>query len=62
MSVSIIIEGQYGSKGKGNASYYFAKEYNDSAVVRVGGTNSGHTAFDEITKSMLLECCQTHAC
>lgn len=48
MSVSIIIGGQYGSEGK--ASYYFAKEYNASAVVRVGGTNSGHTAFDENNK------------
>jgi adenylosuccinate synthase len=45
MSVSVVIGGQFGSEGKGKVSYYFAKKYNASAVVRVGGTNSGHTVI-----------------
>jgi adenylosuccinate synthase len=45
MSVSIVIGGQFGSEGKGKTAYYFAKKFGASAVVRVGGTNSGHTVI-----------------
>lgn len=47
MAVSIIIGGQYGSEGKGKAAYYWVKKMRASAVVRVGGCNSGHTIYDE---------------
>lgn len=46
MSVSIIMGGQYGSEGKGKISNFWAKKMNASAVVRVGGPNSGHTVYD----------------
>lgn len=46
MAVSIVIGGQYGSEGKGKAAYYWAKKMNAAAVVRVGGSNSGHTVYD----------------
>ena len=45
MSVSIIFGGQYGSEGKGKVSYLWAKKNNSNIVVRVGGTNSGHTVY-----------------
>lgn len=46
MPVSIIVGGQFGSEGKGKVSYYFVNKFDASAVVRVGGTNSGHTVVD----------------
>ena len=45
MSVSIVIGGQYGSEGKGKTAYFWAEKMKASAVVRVGGTNSGHTIY-----------------
>ncbi len=47
MSVSIVVGGQFGSEGKGKTSYYFARKLGAAAVVRVGGTNSGHTVIDD---------------
>jgi adenylosuccinate synthase len=47
MPVSVVIGGQFGSEGKGKASYYFAKNLRAVAAVRVGGTNSGHTVIGE---------------
>jgi len=47
MAVSIIIGGQYGSEGKGKVAYYWAKKMKAEAAVRVGGSNSGHTIYDE---------------
>ena len=46
MSISIVVGGQYGSEGKGKISHFLARERNASAVVRIGGPNSGHTAYD----------------
>jgi adenylosuccinate synthase len=45
MPVSVVVGGQFGSEGKGKAAYYFAKKLKATAVVRVGGTNSGHTVI-----------------
>lgn len=45
MPVSIIIGGQYGSEGKGKISDFWAKRVNATAVIRVGGPNSGHTVY-----------------
>jgi adenylosuccinate synthase len=45
MSVSVVIGGQFGSEGKGKAAYFFARKFGAAAVVRVGGTNSGHTVI-----------------
>jgi adenylosuccinate synthase len=47
MPVSVVIGGQFGSEGKGKVSYYFAKKFEAVAVVRVGGTNSGHTVISK---------------
>ena len=46
MAVSIVVGGQYGSEGKGKVAYYWANKMNAAAVVRVGGSNSGHTVYE----------------
>jgi adenylosuccinate synthase len=43
-SVTVVVGGQYGSEGKGKVAQYLAREHQAAAVVRVGGSNSGHTA------------------
>lgn len=48
MPVTIIVGGQYGSEGKGKVAHWFARELGASAVVRIGGANSGHTVIDEL--------------
>ena len=47
MGVSVIFGGQWGSEGKGKTTYFFANKLHASTVVRVGGTNSGHTVVNE---------------
>jgi adenylosuccinate synthase len=43
MPVSVVIGGQYGSEGKGKVAQHLARDRQAAAVVRVGGSNSGHT-------------------
>jgi len=43
MPVSVVIGGQFGSEGKGKVAHYFSQKFETVGVVRVGGTNSGHT-------------------
>lgn len=48
MPVSIVVGGQYGSEGKGKVALALVRESSSiAAVVRPGGTNSGHTAYDK---------------
>lgn len=47
MPVSVVVGGQFGSEGKGKVALDLARRTNAAAVVRVGGTNSGHTGVDE---------------
>ena len=46
MPVTIVVGGQFGSEGKGKVAHHFAEQTGARAVVRVGGSNSGHTACD----------------
>lgn len=47
MPISIVVGGQFGSEGKGKVAHHLAREYgSDALLVRVGGSNSGHTAYD----------------
>lgn len=55
MPVSIIVGGQYGSEGKGKIAYLWAKKNNAKAVVRVGGSNSGHTVYDDQNKKYIFK-------
>lgn len=45
--VSIIAGGQYGSEGKGKVAYFWTKKICATVAVRVGGSNSGHTVYDD---------------
>lgn len=45
--VSIIVGGQFGSEGKGKVTKLFAEKYHATSVVKVGGTNSGHTVLNK---------------
>lgn len=47
MPVSIVVGGQFGSEGKGKVALEIVRRTADPVtVVRVGGPNSGHTAYD----------------
>lgn len=54
MPVSVVIGGQYGSEGKGKVAFYFAQKLNATAVVRVGGINSGHTVVADDGKQYIF--------
>ena len=47
MPVSVVVGGQFGSEGKGKVAHWLARTENASIVVRVGGSNSGHTVIDD---------------
>jgi adenylosuccinate synthase len=46
MPISVVVGGQYGSEGKGKVAQFWAKKSSAGAVVRVGGSNSGHTTIE----------------
>ena len=45
MSISIIVGGQFGSEGKGKVASFWAEKNNVQAMVRCGGSNSGHSVI-----------------
>jgi adenylosuccinate synthase len=45
MAVTIVVGGQFGSEGKGKTAHHLARTGKAAAVVRVGGSNSGHTSM-----------------
>lgn len=48
MPVSIVVGGQFGSEGKGKTALEIVRrDRMAAAAIRVGGTNSGHTAIDK---------------
>jgi adenylosuccinate synthase len=54
MPVAVVVGGQYGSEGKGKISKVIAKWKKATMSVRVGGINSGHTAYDDHGKKHVL--------
>ncbi len=47
MPISVVVGGQFGSEGKGKVALEIARRSSEPVVVvRVGGPNSGHTAYD----------------
>jgi adenylosuccinate synthase len=54
MAVSIVVGGQYGSEGKGKVAHHLARERGARAVVRVGGSNSGHTSMGDTSQREVL--------
>jgi adenylosuccinate synthase len=55
MPISIIVGAQYGSEGKGKTAHFVARSENASAVVRVGGPNSGHTVYDASGRKFIFQ-------
>ena len=49
MPVTVVVGGQFGSEGKGKVAHHFADQQRAHFVVRVGGSNSGHTVIDPRT-------------
>ena len=55
MPVSIVIGGQFGSEGKGKVALAIVRRAREPVVaVRVGGPNSGHTAYDRAGTERVL--------
>ena len=54
MGIKIIVGGQFGGEGKGKVSHFLASKHNIDIVVRVGGTNSGHTVIDRNNNKYIL--------
>jgi adenylosuccinate synthase len=55
MPVSIVVGGQYGSEGKGKVALEMVRrDPSITTVVRPGGTNSGHTAYDRFGRKVIL--------
>ena len=54
MPVSVVVGGQFGSEGKGKVALETTKRLHAAAVVRVGGTNSGHTGIAEDGRPVAL--------
>lgn len=47
MPATVIVGGQFGSEGKGKTALFLAGHLGAQVVVRVGGSNAGHTAHDD---------------
>ena len=55
MPVSIVIGGQFGSEGKGKTALEIVRRSEEPVVaIRVGGPNSGHTAYDCLGSKRVL--------
>jgi adenylosuccinate synthase len=54
MPISVVVGGQFGSEGKGKVAHRIACQERAAFVVRVGGTNSGHTAVDDAGRTWAL--------
>lgn len=54
MPISVVVGGQFGSEGKGKTALEIARRTKAAIVVRVGGTNSGHTGVDDSGKTWAL--------
>ena len=47
MPVTVIVGGQFGSEGKGKVAFAEARRTGATVAVRVGGSNAGHTVYDD---------------
>ena len=55
MPVSVVIGGQFGSEGKGKTALEIVRRNSTPVIViRVGGPNSGHTAYDRCGERYVL--------
>ncbi|MCG8608348.1 adenylosuccinate synthetase, partial [bacterium] len=54
MPVTVVVGGQFGSEGKGKIAHYLAEKYSADVAIRIGGSNSGHTAIDQAGNACVL--------
>ncbi|NIJ21110.1 adenylosuccinate synthase [Sphingomonas naasensis] len=55
MPIDVVVGGQFGSEGKGKVALWLKRTKRDhTIVVRPGGTNSGHTAYDRDGRRLVL--------
>lgn len=54
MAATVVVGGQFGSEGKGKVALFLARERQARAVIRVGGSNSGHTVIDSAGAAVVL--------
>ena len=55
MPISIVVGGQFGSEGKGKTALEIVRRSEDPVIaIRVGGPNSGHTAYDQNASKHML--------
>ena len=55
MPASVVVGGQFGSEGKGKVALEISRRSPDPVtVIRVGGPNSGHTAYDWAGRKRVL--------
>jgi len=55
MPLSVVVGGQYGSEGKGKTALHIVRsDPSTAAVIRVGGSNSGHTGVARDGRSYAL--------
>jgi adenylosuccinate synthase len=55
MPVSVVVGGQFGSEGKGKTALEIVRrDQTVAAAIRVGGTNSGHTALSSTGRRYAL--------
>jgi adenylosuccinate synthase len=54
MPVTVVVGGQFGSEGKGKVAYFLAQQLGAHIMVRVGGSNSGHTVIADGGERIVL--------
>lgn len=55
MPITIVVGGQFGSEGKGKIAHWLASKQQARIAIRVGGANSGHTAYSGADKYVLRQ-------
>lgn len=53
--VDIIVGGQAGSEGKGAITAHLARNNNYTGAIRCGGSNAGHTVYDDQDKEHIFQ-------
>lgn len=53
--VDVIVGGQAGSEGKGAITAHLARKNNYTGAIRCGGSNAGHTAYDEHNNEYIFQ-------
>lgn len=61
MPVTVIVGGQFGSEGKGKVAHFMAQHLSATAVIRIGGPNSGHTVLDSFENPIIFKHLSTAA-